>query len=48
MNTVHVSDLSCAIWHLTEHGDTGSVYNLADKGDMSECPLLALILQQSC
>ena len=36
MNTVHVQDVSRAIWHVTEHGATGSVYNLADKGDMSE------------
>ena len=41
MNTVHVSDVCCAIWHLTEHGETRSVYNLADKGDMSELPLLS-------
>lgn len=37
MNTVHVSDVSCAIWHLAEHGEIGGVYNLADKGDTSEC-----------
>ena len=41
MNTVHVSDVSCAIWHLAEHGEVCSVYNLADKGDMSEFPLLS-------
>lgn len=37
MNTVHVNDVSCAIWHLAEHGEIGGVYNLADKGDTSEC-----------
>ena len=38
MNTVHVTDVCHAIWHLSEHGVTGSVHNLADKGDMSESP----------
>lgn len=36
MNTVHVNDVCRAIWHLTEHGEVGSVYNLVDKGDMSK------------
>ena len=36
MNTVHVSDVCRAIWHLTDNGNNGSIYNLADKGDMSE------------
>lgn len=36
MNTVHVVDVCRATWHLCDHGDIGSVYNLADKGDTSE------------
>lgn len=45
MNTVHVSDVSCAIWHLAEHGEIGGVYNLADKGDTSQGKITSLISQ---
>ena len=37
MNTVHVTDVCRALWHLTDHGVVGGVYNLADKGDTSKC-----------
>ena len=36
MNTVHVEDVVRALWHLTDHGESGSVYNLADSGDTTQ------------
>jgi nucleoside-diphosphate-sugar epimerase len=36
VNTVHVNDVVRAIWFLTEHGDSGSVWNLADKNDTDQ------------
>lgn len=35
MNTVHVTDVCRALWHLREAGNSGDVYNLADKGRTS-------------
>eukprot|EP01123_Difflugia_compressa_P011185 TRINITY_DN438_c0_g1_i1.p1 TRINITY_DN438_c0_g1~~TRINITY_DN438_c0_g1_i1.p1 ORF type:complete len:410 (-),score=95.25 TRINITY_DN438_c0_g1_i1:246-1361(-) len=36
LNTVHVKDVAKALWFLTEHGDSGSVWNLADKNDTDQ------------
>eukprot|EP00002_Diphylleia_rotans_P001804 TRINITY_DN1103_c0_g1_i1.p1 TRINITY_DN1103_c0_g1~~TRINITY_DN1103_c0_g1_i1.p1 ORF type:complete len:366 (-),score=106.39 TRINITY_DN1103_c0_g1_i1:222-1319(-) len=32
INTVHVRDVCKALWHVSSNGNSGSVYNLADKG----------------
>jgi dTDP-D-glucose 4,6-dehydratase len=37
MNTVHVDDVSRALWYLTTHGNNGEVYNLVDNGETSKC-----------
>jgi len=36
MNTVHVDDVVRAIWHLTNHGNSGSIYNLSDKNETDQ------------
>jgi len=36
INTVHVRDVVKAIWFLTEHGESGSIWNLADKNDTDQ------------
>lgn len=36
MSTVHVTDVCHALWHLTSHGSSGDVFNLADKSDSSK------------
>ncbi len=36
INTVHVADVVRALWHLTDHGESGAVYNLADKSDTDQ------------
>lgn len=36
MNTVHVRDVCRALWHLKDHGESGQVFNLADKTNTSE------------
>jgi len=36
INTVHVNDVVKAIWFLTDHGDSGSIWNLADKNDTDQ------------
>jgi hypothetical protein len=36
MNTVHVEDVTRALWFLSTHGESGSVYNLADSGDTTQ------------
>lgn len=36
INTVHVTDVVRALWHLTNHGDSGAIYNLADKSDTDQ------------
>jgi nucleoside-diphosphate-sugar epimerase len=45
-NTVHVRDVVAALWHLSQNGKPGSVYNLADSGRTSQgsiCPVLESI-----
>jgi len=36
INTVHVKDVSCALWHLCVNGKVGEIYNLADSGDTDQ------------
>ena len=36
MSTVHVTDVCRAVWHLTGHGNSGDVFNLADKSNTSK------------
>jgi len=36
INTVHVDDVVRALWHLTSHGESGEVFNLADKGNTNQ------------
>merc|ERR1711991_1159638 len=36
INTVHVRDVVRALWHLTSNGESGEIYNLADKGDTKQ------------
>lgn len=36
LNTVHVDDVSRAMWLLAEKGERGDVFNLADKADSSQ------------
>jgi len=36
MNTVHVDDVVRAIWHLTNHGNSGGIYNLSDKNETDQ------------
>jgi nucleoside-diphosphate-sugar epimerase len=46
INTVHVSDVVSAIWHLAQNGKPGTVYNLADENETTQgniCPLLESI-----
>jgi len=36
LNTVHVKDVVKAIWFLTDHAESGSIWNLADKNDTDQ------------
>jgi len=36
INTVHVRDVSKALWHLSQKGQVGAIYNLADKNDTDQ------------
>ena len=36
MSTVNVTDVCRAVWHLTNHGNSGDVFNLADKSNTSK------------
>jgi len=36
INTVHVRDVSKALWHLSQKGQLGAIYNLADKGETDQ------------
>lgn len=36
LNTVHVHDVVRALFHLCTHGDSGAIYNLADKNDTDQ------------
>ncbi|GLD92701.1 hypothetical protein PINS_up001280 [Pythium insidiosum] len=43
VNTVHVNDVCRALWHLTSHGKSGEVFNLADKNDTNQEKINALL-----
>jgi len=36
LNSVHVRDVTRAVWHLAQKGTLGTVYNLADKTDLDQ------------
>jgi len=36
IDTVHVSDVCRALWHLTNHGEKGEVFNLADENETDQ------------
>jgi len=36
MNTVHVDDVCCAVWHLCLNGQKGEIYNVVDEGNTSK------------
>jgi len=45
-NTVHVRDVTEALWHLATKGKVGGVYNLADSNDTTQgsiCPIIESI-----
>jgi len=43
LNTVHVKDVAKALWLLISKGDSGSVWNLADKGATDQGKMNALL-----
>jgi len=42
-STVHVEDVCRALWHLSQNGVVGAVYNLADKSDTDQKKLNAIL-----
>jgi nucleoside-diphosphate-sugar epimerase len=36
LNTVHVRDVAKALWHLSQKGTVGNIYNLADKAETDQ------------
>jgi len=36
LNTVHVEDVVRGLWHLTNHGNSGQIFNLCDKNDTNQ------------
>lgn len=45
MSTVHVIDVCRALWHLTSHGSSGDVFNLADKSDTSQGSITDIVCE---
>eukprot|EP01121_Diplochlamys_sp_Union-15-3_P007202 TRINITY_DN1809_c0_g1_i2.p1 TRINITY_DN1809_c0_g1~~TRINITY_DN1809_c0_g1_i2.p1 ORF type:complete len:369 (-),score=72.05 TRINITY_DN1809_c0_g1_i2:36-1142(-) len=45
INTVHVRDVCRALWFLTSHGDSGTVWNLADQNDTDQGSIAELLEQ---
>ncbi|XP_065841954.1 dTDP-glucose 4,6-dehydratase-like [Oscarella lobularis] len=43
INTVHVSDVCRAIWHLTQNGPSGEVYNVVDKANTDQGRISSLV-----
>ncbi|XP_029644572.1 dTDP-glucose 4,6-dehydratase isoform X3 [Octopus sinensis] len=43
MNTVHVEDMCRALWFLCNHGKTGEIYHIVDKGDTTQGKISELI-----
>uniref|UniRef100_A0A1E1XVL9 Putative c-3 sterol dehydrogenase/3-beta-hydroxysteroid dehydrogenase n=1 Tax=Amblyomma sculptum TaxID=1581419 RepID=A0A1E1XVL9_AMBSC len=46
MNTVHVSDLCRAIWHLCLHGKSGEIYNVVDCGETTQGSVTDIISER--
>ena len=47
LNTVHVDDVAAAMWHLANQSlPNGSVFNLADKSNLSEEPRHLFLLSR--
>jgi nucleoside-diphosphate-sugar epimerase len=44
-NTVHVSDVAAALWHLTNHGDNGAIFNLSDSQDSTQGTINDLLIE---
>jgi len=44
-NTVHVNDVASALWHLTDHGESGSIFNLADGADTTQGAINDLLIE---
>jgi len=42
-STVHVEDASRALWHLSQNGTIGSIYNISDKFDTDQKKLNAIL-----
>jgi len=42
-NTVHVTDVARALWHIAVNGKAGDVYNLADKNDSDQLKLNGIL-----
>ncbi|OQR93772.1 hypothetical protein ACHHYP_02280 [Achlya hypogyna] len=45
VNTVHVHDVARALWHVATQGQSGDVFNLADKNDTNQGKLNAFLGQ---
>lgn len=45
MSTVHVTDVCRALWHLTSHGSSGDVFNLADKSNSTQGSITNLVCE---
>lgn len=43
LNTVHVRDVSRALWHLTTHGRSGEIYNIVDRGQTTQGKISELV-----
>ncbi|XP_046857519.1 dTDP-glucose 4,6-dehydratase 2-like [Xenia sp. Carnegie-2017] len=45
MNTIHVDDVSRALWHLTTNGNNGEIYNLVDDGETTQGIISELVCE---
>lgn len=45
INTVHVLDVAKALWHVSQRGQLGAIYNLADKNDTDQGKFNAVLEQ---
>jgi len=43
INTVHVHDAARALWHLSQNGEVGKTYNLADKDNLDQKKLNVIL-----
>lgn len=46
MDTVHVSDLCRAIWHVCLHGKSGDIYNVVDQGNTTQGKVTEIISER--